>query len=55
MFKRINRKIEELEQDKITEQFFNQTIQSYLGILKHCSGYKIEEEIKRKLSSLKRI
>ena len=55
MFKRINQKLGELRQGKITEQSFNQTIQSYLGILKHCNGYKIEKEIKRSLAPLKKL
>lgn len=37
MFKRINQKIK--------EQSFNQTIQSYLGVLKHCNGYKLEKKL----------
>lgn len=46
MFKRINKKIRDLKQNKTTEQSFNQTIQSYLGVLKHCNSYKLEKEIK---------
>ena len=53
IFKRIKQKIEDLKQTRITEQSFNQTIQSYLGILKHCNGYKIEKEIKRSLILLR--
>lgn len=55
MFKIIKQKIEDLKQNRITEQSFNQTIQSYLGILKHCNGYKIEKEIKRSLAPLKKV
>jgi hypothetical protein len=29
----------------ISEENFNKSIQSYLGILKHCEGYKIKKEI----------
>ena len=44
MFKRINDKLSELRQNKITKQSFNQTIQSYFGVLKHCNSYKIKNE-----------
>ena len=46
MFKKISQKLEDLKQDKITEQSFNQARQSYLGVLKYCNGYKLEKEIK---------
>jgi len=55
LFKRIKQKIEDLKQNRITEQSFNQTTQSYSGILKHCNGYKIEKEIKRRLAPLKKL
>ena len=45
MFKKISHKLRDLGQSKITEQSFNQTIQSYLGVLKHCNGYKLEKEL----------
>mgnify|MGYP001608206136 CR=1 FL=1 len=34
-----------LEAGIITKEFFNQGLQSYLGVLKHCHGYKIKEKI----------
>ncbi|MBU2634968.1 reverse transcriptase/maturase family protein [Patescibacteria group bacterium] len=37
MFKKI--------QQKIKEESFSQTIQSYLGVLKHCNGYKLEKKL----------
>ncbi len=40
--KRMFKKIKQ----RITDQFFDQTLQSYLGVLKHCNGYKLEKEIK---------
>ena len=46
MFKKIKRNLKELQTGLIPEESFNQSLQSYLGILKHCHGY----EIKRKLS-----
>ncbi len=43
--KRMLRKIKEkkflLREDLITEEMFNQSLQSYLGMLKHCRGYGI--------------
>ncbi|MDO8430637.1 MAG: reverse transcriptase domain-containing protein [Candidatus Taylorbacteria bacterium] len=46
---RIIRKIiflkEQLDKGFIIQETFDQTLQSYLGILKHCNGYKIQQEI----------
>lgn len=36
---------EKLDQELITEYSFNQTLQSYYGILKHCQGHKLSLEI----------
>ena len=36
---------EKLENRLISEESFNQSVQSYLGILKHCNGYKAKQEI----------
>lgn len=46
MFKKISQKITDLKQNKITKESFNQTIQSYFGVLKHCNGYKLRNKIK---------
>jgi len=35
----------ESENTLISGSFFKQSLQSYLGILKHCNGYEIEKEI----------
>lgn len=47
--KRMLRKIENLksllEKNKITEVFFKNSLASYIGILKHCRGFNIEERI----------
>lgn len=45
MFRKIEQKIKRLKQDKISEESFNQTIQSYLGLLKHCNSYKLKRKI----------
>lgn len=47
MFRRISQKIKELRQSKISEESFNQIIQSYLGILKHCAGYQLSNNLKK--------
>ncbi len=45
IFKRISQKIGGLKNNLITKKSFNQTLQSYFGVLKHCDGYKIKEKI----------
>jgi hypothetical protein len=45
MLKKIRLRKCELKNSLITEELFNQSLQSYLGILKHCEGYKIEQII----------
>lgn len=45
IFKKIKIKKEYLENRLITENSFNQSFQSYLGILKHCNGYKIKKRL----------
>ncbi|MDP2736468.1 MAG: reverse transcriptase/maturase family protein [bacterium] len=47
MFNKINGRYNELQNKIISEESFNQSLQSYLGMLKHCRGYKIEKEILR--------
>jgi len=42
MFKKIKINREKLDQGLITEESFNQSLQSYYGILKHCNGYKVK-------------
>jgi len=42
---KIKSKLFLLKQDKLSGQSFNQTIQSYFGVLKHCNGHKIKEKI----------
>lgn len=50
MFKRIEQRIKELEQGKISKESFSQGIQSYLGVLKHCNSYNLKKEIYDNLS-----
>ncbi len=49
MFKNISKKYQRLKNGSISEESFNQSLQSYLGILKHCSGHKIRKTIKLKI------
>lgn len=35
----------QVDRNLITQESLNHTVQSYLGILKHCAGYKIEKHI----------
>ena len=45
MFKKIQNKKNDLGNGIISEESFNQSLQSYLGVLKHCEGWKIKEKI----------
>jgi len=42
MVRNIEQKLSYLNQGIITNKSFNQTVQSYLGVLKHCNSYKIK-------------
>ena len=45
MFKKIKENKIKLKQDLISRDSFEQSLQSYYGILKHCSGYKLKREL----------
>lgn len=45
MFKKINLNKEKLKRGFVTKESFNQSLQSYYGMLKHCSGYKLKLKI----------
>jgi len=47
MFRKIIQKKLELEAGKISGESFEQSLQSYLGILKHCGGYKTRRKIQK--------
>ncbi|KKQ14335.1 MAG: Retron-type reverse transcriptase [Candidatus Moranbacteria bacterium GW2011_GWF2_36_839] len=51
IFKKISKKYEDLKNKKISEKSFEQSLQSYLGILKHCKGNVIERKIKNSIIS----
>lgn len=45
MFKKIRINREKLVKGLISKELFNQSLQSYYGILKHCHGYKLKLRI----------
>lgn len=47
--KKIDQKYMEFQGGIISEKSFIQSLQSYLGILKHCEGYEIRKEIESRL------
>ena len=49
MFKKLKNKFRKLKESMISEESFNQSLQSCLGMLKHCRGYKIKKEIERNI------
>ncbi len=50
IFKKIKKKHQDLQNNFITEESFNQSLQSYFGILKYCKSYKLQNRIKKILS-----
>lgn len=47
IIKKMRKKSREMEESVISEESFNQSLQSYLGILKHCEGNKVKADILR--------
>lgn len=45
MFKKIQKRLDELHQGIINEKEFNQVLQSYFGQLSHCKGYGIRQNL----------
>ena len=45
IFRKIRQKRLDFENGKISEESFNKSLQSYLGILKHCYGHKVKKRI----------
>ena len=43
--KKMQKKREDLKNKKISEKAFNQSLQSYSGVLKHCKGHKIQQKL----------
>ena len=47
IIRKMTNKYELLRDELITKESFNQSLQSYLGVLKHCKGYEIKKEIEK--------
>lgn len=47
MLKKLRKKKEDFDDEIILEKDYNQSLQSYLGILKHCHGHKLEIEMNK--------
>lgn len=52
ILKKIRKRYQESQAGLISKDSFNQSLQSYLGVLKHCQGYKIKKRIKETLKFL---
>lgn len=53
MFKNLSKKYADLQNDKIQKEDFKQSLQSYLGIVGHCDGWKIEVELQNQYNIYK--
>ena len=49
MLKKTNKKVEEYNNELITDFDLGQTMQSYLGVLKHCNGYDLGAKLKNNI------
>lgn len=49
MFKKVNRKVEDFNQNLIGGFELNQSLQSYFGILKHCDSYGLKTKLKNEV------
>lgn len=52
IFKKLKNKKRDFQSNLIYEESFNQSLQSCLGVLKHCAGHEIEEEIRETVQLL---
>ena len=46
MFKKLFEKQEMMRRGELSKQSFQQSIQSYLGLLRHCDGYQMSQSVK---------
>ena len=44
VFEKVKNKISDVKNGKLEKESFNQTMQSYLGMLKHCNSYKLTKQ-----------
>ena len=49
MFKKMGQRVGAYNHEEIGEYALEQTLQSYLGMLDHCSGYGIEKQLKNEI------
>lgn len=49
MFKKVKKKVEEFNEGLISDFELGQTVQSYLGMLKHRKGYNLETKLKNEI------
>ncbi|MBU4274514.1 reverse transcriptase/maturase family protein [Patescibacteria group bacterium] len=47
MLEKIKLKSLDFDKGKISKDLFNQTLQSYFGVLKHCNGHELKQKISR--------
>ena len=52
MFRKIKENKLKLNQNLISRDSFEQSLQSYYGILKHCSGHKLKQELGKLIKNL---
>lgn len=51
MQNKLHSKYNEFQVGDVSEESFSQSLQSYLGMLKHCEGYKIQKEIQKRFDA----
>ena len=51
IFRKIGQKCQDLKNNLISKESFNQGLQSYFGVLKHCNGRKIRKKINNLIES----
>lgn len=49
LFKKLKGKISDFKNEQISEQLFNQSLQSYLGYLSHANSYKLTQKLKNQI------
>lgn len=49
IFYKIDKKAEELRRGLLDKRSLNRSVQSYLGVLKHCKGYELEKKMMEKM------
>lgn len=49
MLRKIDQKVQEYNNDEISSKTFNQTLQSYYGVLSHADSHKLTQELKNKV------